>query len=89
MGDEAIGRELVDWGPAEVHLVDIALLPTWTGRGIGSALVRDLVEHARASNRAVVLEVARDNHRALALYRRLGFVDGDHSTPSHQALRHT
>lgn len=85
-----IGRVLVEWRPAEVHLVDIALLPDWTGRGIGSAVIRDLVERARSRDCAVVLSVARDNLGASALYRRLGFVEDDaRSTSSpHLALRH-
>lgn len=88
VGDERIGRQLVAWGVDEVHLVDIALLPEWTGRGIGSALVGDLIAQASATNRIVVLEVAADNHRAIALYRRLGFEGCNDDAASHLVLRH-
>ncbi len=91
MDGTPIGRVLVEWQPAEAHLVDIALLPDWTGRGIGGAVIRDLVEHARSRDCAVVLSVARDNLGASALYRRLGFVEDDarSTSPTHLALRHS
>lgn len=87
---DPVGRVLVEWRAAEVHLVDIALLPHWTGRGIGSAVICDLLEQARSRCCTVVLSVARDNPRAAALYRRLGFVDDDTrpTSPTHLAMRH-
>ena len=84
-----IGRVLVDWRTPVVTLVDIALLPDWSGRGVGSAIVGDLVEQARSRNCTVVLSVARDNPGAIALYRRLGFVDDVGApSPTHLSLRH-
>ena len=44
------------------------------GRGVADALVRALVEHARAAGlRRVTLDVADDNERAIGFYERLGF----------------
>lgn len=91
VGQERIGRVLVEWRTAEVHLVDIALLPEHTGVGIGSSVIDDLLKQARSRDYPLVLSVARDNPRAVALYRRLGFVEDRDRTTSqtHLAMRHT
>lgn len=67
-----VGRVLVDREGAEVHLVDIALLADHRGCGIGTVVLRELIEEARSSDRPLTLSVAHDNP-ALRLYRRLGF----------------
>ncbi|PKN56195.1 MAG: hypothetical protein CVU56_17430 [Deltaproteobacteria bacterium HGW-Deltaproteobacteria-14] len=60
-------------GPDEVRLVDIALLPSHRGAGIGTAVLRRIIEDARKEKRTIVLHVATHNP-ALRLYQRLGFV---------------
>jgi GNAT superfamily N-acetyltransferase len=52
--------------------LSIALLPEYRGRGIGTALMRRLLEAARQCFPGVSLSVARGSC-AHALYRRLGF----------------
>lgn len=54
-------------------LVDIALLPEARGQGFGEALLVPLQAEARNRALPLRLSVARDNPRAAALYRRLGF----------------
>ncbi len=52
----------------------IAVIPEFEGKGIGSALLTELIEEARRRQAAdVLLEVREDNPRAQALYRRFGF----------------
>lgn len=58
--------------PGEIRLMDITILPELRGRGIGSAILADLMEEAGAQGRTLTIHVERFN-RALALYRRLGF----------------
>jgi ribosomal protein S18 acetylase RimI-like enzyme len=48
--------------------------PSWRGRGVGAALVRAVVERARAHVAVLQLSVQIDNAPARALYRQLGFV---------------
>lgn len=72
VGEEPAGRLYVDRRDDEFRIVDIALLPEFRGRGIGSELLRDLFEQAAAANKPVRIHVetyspARD------LYERLGF----------------
>ncbi|MGH2876210.1 MAG: GNAT family N-acetyltransferase [Solirubrobacteraceae bacterium] len=72
LDDRPSGRLYVDRTPAEIHVLEIALLPEHRGRGIGTELLRGLIDEARQSGRRVTLSVLRFNP-ALALYRRLGF----------------
>ena len=67
-----IGRWYLDRASSELRLIDIALLPEWRQRGIGSRLLRSLMEEAEASGRDILLHVEADN-LALAWYARLGF----------------
>jgi [ribosomal protein S18]-alanine N-acetyltransferase len=52
----------------------IAVVPEFEGKGIGSALLTELIDEARRRRAAdVLLEVRKDNPRAQALYLRFGF----------------
>jgi ribosomal protein S18 acetylase RimI-like enzyme len=66
------GRLYVHWGDADIRIMDIALLPEFRGRGIGTQLLRDLLEAGRTSGCSVSIHVERDNP-AQRLYERLGF----------------
>lgn len=60
--------------PATAFLVYICVSPDAQGRGLARRLIeRFLQDHA--SIREIRLDVFEDNHRALGLYRRLGFVE--------------
>jgi ribosomal protein S18 acetylase RimI-like enzyme len=59
---------------AELRLMDIALLPEHRNRGMGEALVRELLDEAAAAGRLVSLHV-EENNPARRLYQRLGFRD--------------
>jgi GNAT superfamily N-acetyltransferase len=66
---------------SEVQLKRVFLLPTHQNRGIGTRLVRELIERARADALPVRLRVFRVNP-ARALYARLGF-QVTHETDTH------
>ncbi|AMB73846.1 GNAT family N-acetyltransferase [Pantoea ananatis] len=53
----------------------IGVDPAFSGRGIGEHLIRNAMDYARnwLGITRMELEVFHDNHRALALYGRLGF----------------
>ena len=76
--DVPIGRLLLDRGKLEFTLVDIALLPVHRGDGIGTGLIRDIVQEAAAAGKPVRLHVLTSS-AAKRLYERLGFlrVGGD------------
>lgn len=79
------GIHTIEWNGARVGMVqllehadaveigEIQVLPEHQGRGIGTAVIRDVVARAHAAGRKVTLATGRKNHRAQELYRRLGF----------------
>lgn len=59
-----------------IWIEEIQLLPTFQGRGIGSEIMRGVMDEARLRSLAVRLQVLKANERACLFYERLGF----HST---------
>jgi ribosomal protein S18 acetylase RimI-like enzyme len=68
-----IGRLYVWHDEDDIRIVDIALVKGAQGAGIGSALLREIMDEAAAAAKTVSIHVERFN-RALRLYQRLGFV---------------
>jgi ribosomal protein S18 acetylase RimI-like enzyme len=66
------GRLYVDRCEDEIRIVDIALLPEFRGQGIGSALLRPILDESEERGVPVTIHVEREN-RARSLYERLGF----------------
>lgn len=67
-----IGRYYLDRSDRDLHVLDIALLPEYRGCGIGTAILSQLVQEAKAGGRGIVLYVEHENP-ARRLYARLGF----------------
>jgi ribosomal-protein-alanine acetyltransferase len=63
----------VDDRECEVHTIAVA--PTSQGRGLGRALLNQLLSIADEERAVTYLEVRVDNEAAIDLYRRNGFVD--------------
>ncbi len=69
-----IGRIVVDRPGTMLHIVDQAIVPELRGRGIGTAIMRALMDEAAAMGLPVRLKVASSNDPSMRLYLRLGFV---------------
>ena len=67
-----IGRLYVDRREREIEIIDIALVPSMRGRGIGKRLLAELLDEGRATVRRVRIYVEHFNP-ARGLYDRLGF----------------
>ena len=65
----------------------LAVLPTYRGQGVGSALLKRLLEAARTLYNSVSLSVSADN-RAVGLYERMGFKLFSTSGTSVTMLKH-
>lgn len=62
-------------GFEEVHLLNVCVAPPWQRLGVAQVLLADLKQWARAVDaQAIWLEARVSNERALAAYRRAGFV---------------
>lgn len=67
-----IGMLDVEYRPGETYLSRIEVDPGHQGHGIGTQIIRALIDEARERGQDLVLDVLTVNHRALALYQRLG-----------------
>jgi len=59
--------------PSYIALLEIVILPAFQSRGIGSELLRELTNRARAAGLPIQLQVLLMNDRAKKLYERFGF----------------
>lgn len=66
------GRLYVNRGEREIRIMDLALLPEWRGKGIGTLLLRNLQDEAAGEGMRLSIHVEKFNP-ALRLYERLGF----------------
>lgn len=82
VGDAPAGRLLVAVLPAAHRVVDIALLRRYRGRGIGTALMREVQAAAAGAGVPVEVTVLAGESRIVGWYERLGFTsiaaDGVH-----------
>jgi RimJ/RimL family protein N-acetyltransferase len=69
---QPVGRFYFDRADEDWCLIDIALVPELRGSGIGTILIRELMDEAAAAGKAVSLYVEYFNP-AKHLYDRLGF----------------
>jgi ribosomal protein S18 acetylase RimI-like enzyme len=64
----------IEAGSARAFVTNVSVLPSWTGRGVASALLRRCIDHARSVGvEEIALEVDVRNASAICLYERIGF----------------
>ena len=78
--DQPIGRFSKATSAQMVHLIDIALIPQSQGQGIGTTLLRHVLQEADALKLPSELKVLMSNP-AIHLYQRLGFEQVDLQAP--------
>lgn len=61
---------------SDIHVRELVISPQFQGRGVGSQILRDVIERAGARRVPVRLGTLHAN-RALHLYRRLGFRESE------------
>lgn len=74
--DEDVGVLGLENRDDEVYVTRIEVHPDWQNRGIGTAVVRQVLKQAREEAKTVSLHV-REINPARRLYRRLGFITSD------------
>jgi GNAT superfamily N-acetyltransferase len=70
---EPAGRAYLARSEKEIRILDIALLPEYRNRGIGTGIIKGLLDEARRIRKPVRVYVERFNP-ALGLFERLGFL---------------
>lgn len=80
-----VGVLEVEERPVEVFLANIEIAPEQQNRGLGAAIITDILHDAHARRLPVTLQVNRVNH-ARRLYERLGFVETGR-TETHYLMR--
>ena len=68
----AAGLLQVEENPEHLFIAQIEVLPAFQNQGVGSAVIRAVIEDAKRKNKPVLLQVLRPNP-ARRLYERLGF----------------
>ena len=71
-GGDAIGRLYLDSWADQLRIVDISLMPKSRRRGLGAAIMQDVIDMAAAAGKGVSIHVEKNNP-ARRLYDRLGF----------------
>ncbi len=72
--EEPIGRFYFDdkFEDGSIRIIDLRLLPKFQNQGIGSNIIKDVLNYATAMGRPVSLHVEKNNS-AVNLYLQLGF----------------
>jgi ribosomal protein S18 acetylase RimI-like enzyme len=70
-----IGRLYVRRTADETSLMDIAFVPEYRNRGLGSRIMRTLIDESRATGRPITLHVETNNPHAHRWYLRFGFAE--------------
>jgi ribosomal protein S18 acetylase RimI-like enzyme len=81
-----IGRLILNKVPGDIRIVDISLLTVSRGKGLGSTILKTILEQADALAASVSLSVRMDNP-ARRLYQRLGFKECPGGAPPYLQLR--
>jgi RimJ/RimL family protein N-acetyltransferase len=72
LNDRPVGRLYVARLDKEIRIVDIALLTEARGRGLGTSIIKDLMDAAAREGKPLRIYVENFN-RGLRLFERLGF----------------
>lgn len=71
---------------SHICIIEIHLIESFQGQGIGSSIIKGVIEQARNSKKNVSLGCFKDNIRAKNLYLRMGFsITGE--TESHYEFK--
>jgi ribosomal protein S18 acetylase RimI-like enzyme len=75
--DQIVGfGQLARWGSRTAEISDLVVSAAWRGRGIGTAIVTNLIDLARRQGfTSVEIGAVESNIPALSLYERLGFTE--------------
>jgi ribosomal protein S18 acetylase RimI-like enzyme len=81
------GYQISTGTPIGGHLARLAVKPEFQGKGVGYALVYDLIRQLlRRGARVITVNTQKDNLASLTLYKRIGFVLTGEKYPIYQLI---
>ncbi len=73
-GERMVGYFFLWYFDQRVPLLGIGMVDAYQGRGLGRPMMQTLIDAAKANgNEGIELTTMQDNHRAFALYEKMGF----------------
>jgi ribosomal protein S18 acetylase RimI-like enzyme len=81
-----VGGLQYEEAPQSITLVELQVLPEYQGKGLGTAILKHLINEAKASRKDILLQVLKPNIRARRLYERNGFTSYA-ETETHYQMR--
>ena len=69
----AAGSLWLEWKPESLYIHEVQVLPEYQNKGLGTEVVRYVIEQGAQRQLPVTLSVVPANPRAKRLYERLGF----------------
>lgn len=85
VGKEIIGYQISTANMSSGHLARLAVLPEWQGKGIGYALIYQMISiFSLWGTLRMTVNTQVDNYSSLALYRKVGFIKTDKVFPVYQ-----
>ncbi|OFZ58338.1 MAG: hypothetical protein A2381_14440 [Bdellovibrionales bacterium RIFOXYB1_FULL_37_110] len=73
LGEQDIGYYQLNEKVDNLHIRNFIIDQNYQGIGIGTSILKDLIETCKTKNQVIKLGVFKMNQRAMKLYRRLGF----------------
>jgi len=71
--EKPVGRLYLDRGPDRFHILDITITPRSRNKGIGSAVLTDILREAHQARKSTTIYV-EDFNPSVRLFERLGFL---------------
>ncbi|BDY06001.1 GNAT family N-acetyltransferase [Ferrimonas sp. YFM] len=69
----SVGKVTIDFSGERIHLVDIAFIPAYCGKGHGQVVLQSIQQIAARLNVPLTLSVFSQDSQLIQWYRRLGF----------------
>lgn len=83
-----IGILAIEDDSETVMVHNIEILPEFQNKGIGSVLLKKVIQNTIADNKSISLQVYKSNPKAQKFYRRLGFlIEASEETETHIRMR--
>lgn len=70
---KAVAFAIVSIGGGEAELLNIGVAQDYQGQGLATSFLGEILTQLKDQAQAVFLEVRESNHKAIALYEKLGF----------------